>query len=312
MKKAIIALIAVALAALSVLAFLGFFGENGWADLFRDETVVSDSTTADASPVTPDEDIGNTDTTVTEPTSAAEVTTTAAAETTTTEQTLASTTTTANGEAAVTITGSNVNVRKGPGTEYGRVCSANKGETYHAISYAKSESGSVWYRIKINGTTGYVYSGYATVSGDLKEESFTAAATTQTAATTVGQATTTANSPSQTTTASQNPVTTTTTPTASEPSGNWAKGTSGEVISELRSYAAGVGYQWLSTLNADNSTWDSVTGAWTYGFLSKSEFIAKMKDKISYQKSIDPMCEYINICVIERDGDDYRIMCYFG
>ena len=64
----------------------------------------------------------------------------------------------ADGQAG-TVTGNLVNMRRGPGTQYARVQYLNKGDTVTVTD----QNGS-WYAVTVNGTDGYVYSNYVSVS----------------------------------------------------------------------------------------------------------------------------------------------------
>ena len=71
-----------------------------------------------------------------------------------------------------TINATNVNVRSGPGTSYGRVGKVTKGDYGIIIGEEKDDSGSIWYQMTIDEIEGWVISTYVDVkveSLDFKE-----------------------------------------------------------------------------------------------------------------------------------------------
>ncbi|MCD7918702.1 MAG: N-acetylmuramoyl-L-alanine amidase [Clostridiales bacterium] len=53
-----------------------------------------------------------------------------------------------------------VNLRSGPGTEYGRVTSIGKGDAVTVVDSSTNDSGEVWYKLTFQGTNGVTYEGY--------------------------------------------------------------------------------------------------------------------------------------------------------
>lgn len=64
------------------------------------------------------------------------------------------------------VSGSYVNVRSGAGTGNGVVTVAAGGESVQILAKSYDNSGNLWYKITINGTTGYMISDYITISSD--------------------------------------------------------------------------------------------------------------------------------------------------
>jgi len=110
-------------------------------------------------------------------------TATTASTTATTAQGGTTATTTATTAAAqkLTVTGDVVNVRKGAGTNHGKLTTVKRGATYTSQGTAKDSSGATWYKISINGTTGYILGTYVKVENTTTT---TATTTTTTAAST--------------------------------------------------------------------------------------------------------------------------------
>ena len=81
-----------------------------------------------------------------------------------TTQAQTTTTTASTQKQIVTVTGTNVNIRSGAGTKYGKLTTANKGAQYDYLGSAKASSGVTWYKISVGGKTGYICSSYAKVS----------------------------------------------------------------------------------------------------------------------------------------------------
>lgn len=61
-----------------------------------------------------------------------------------------------------TITATNLNVRKGPGTSYSKLGSVKKGYSFKITGKAKDTKGKYWYRFSFNGKNGFVHSSYVT------------------------------------------------------------------------------------------------------------------------------------------------------
>ncbi len=327
MNKTVMTSIAAVLAALSIMVLAGCFDFSPVPEPFEHET---------AATAVPE---------VTE-TSAVTTTTTTEAPTTTAQTTTAVPVTTATTYtsrlATAIIIGDSVNLRSGPGTNYDVKGCVFRNESFLIESKALSERGVVWYRINAHGIHGYICASFVDTTGDLRSvpnddelEETTAATKTSTTAsaqnsttaatqkpTTATQApatqptsATTASTQTSTTTETQKPTgatTEATQPTESQPPENWAAGTSGEVIAELRAYAASIGLNWETSLNAGNSSWASDTGLWTSAYESKSEYVTRMQQKLSYYKNSVSDYGYVNIYVTERDGDNYKLTCFFG
>lgn len=72
------------------------------------------------------------------------------------------------------LTGTNVNVRSGPGTEYGSVVKVSTGQKVTITGEAASTSGSLWYQVQftLNGKSysGYIYSTYIYITSVSIEE----------------------------------------------------------------------------------------------------------------------------------------------
>lgn len=67
--------------------------------------------------------------------------------------------TTTSGTKVVKINASTLNVRSGPGTNYGIIGTIPYGQTYVSIGTANG-----WYKIWYNGSAGYIYGGYASAT----------------------------------------------------------------------------------------------------------------------------------------------------
>ncbi|MDO4487020.1 MAG: SH3 domain-containing protein [Bacillota bacterium] len=61
-----------------------------------------------------------------------------------------------------TVKNGPLNVRKGPGTNYGKLGTIAKGKSFTVTGKAKDKNGKWWYRFSFNGKTGYVHSSYVT------------------------------------------------------------------------------------------------------------------------------------------------------
>ena len=62
---------------------------------------------------------------------------------------------------SVSVTGSGVNIRTGAGTSYSRLTSADRGDTFELLGIEKDSRDVVWYKINVNGKTGYITSEYS-------------------------------------------------------------------------------------------------------------------------------------------------------
>lgn len=97
----------------------------------------------------------------------APTTTATSTSTTSTTTTTISTTTTAaapsDAEAStdsikLTVTGSVVNVRSGAGAEFSKIAAVRRGAVFEGLGTVKDSSGTAWYKIEIDGKTGYIIS----------------------------------------------------------------------------------------------------------------------------------------------------------
>lgn len=79
----------------------------------------------------------------------------------------------------LTVKGDVVNVRKGAGTNKAKVASVKKGAKFTVLGSSKDSSGKVWYKINVNGVTGYIISTYVTVT-DVTTTTKTTTTTTKT------------------------------------------------------------------------------------------------------------------------------------
>lgn len=70
-----------------------------------------------------------------------------------------------------TVKSGPLNVRKGPGTKYGKLGSMKKGRSFTITGKAKDSSGVWWYRLKYDGKTGYVSSKYVKTSSSSSSSS---------------------------------------------------------------------------------------------------------------------------------------------
>jgi len=175
----------------------------------------------------------------------------------------------------LTVTGDVVNVRKGAGTSNAKVTSVKRNATFDVLGSAKDSSGTVWYKISVSGTTGYIISTYVKVTTvtTTSTTTTTTASTTTTTKVTADDGTviitvpdnSTASTSSSTdgttastaTTASASSTTSTTTTTTAKPT----TGTTGSTMAaniavsitsgslELRS-GAGTAYSLITTLKA--------------------------------------------------------------
>lgn len=96
--------------------------------------------------------------------------------------TFVSASTTSSDSRTLTVTGTTVYVRKGAGTSYASLTTVKKGATYKVVGSDKDSAGTVWYKISINNTTGYIISTYVKVSEDTSSPSTTKPSATTTAA----------------------------------------------------------------------------------------------------------------------------------
>lgn len=66
------------------------------------------------------------------------------------------------------LTGTNVNVRSGPGTEYSRVTQVSTGQVVTVLDEAKATTGNLWYKVKftLSGKAyeGYIYATYVSIT----------------------------------------------------------------------------------------------------------------------------------------------------
>ncbi len=151
----------------------------------------------------------------------------------------------------LTVTGDIVNIRKGAGTSNPKVTTVKRNATFDVLGSSKDSSGTVWYKINVNGTTGYIVSTYAKVTN----VTTTTAATTTTTTTTTGSTTTSsllitvpASSGTTTTTTTTSTTTRTSVATGSTIAPNVALMiTAGNV--DVRS-GAGDSYSLMSTLKS--------------------------------------------------------------
>jgi len=74
----------------------------------------------------------------------------------------------------LTVTGDIVNIRKGAGTSHAKVTTVKRSTVLTSLGTAKDPSGTVWYKVNVNGSTGYIISTYVKVTN------VTAATTTTT------------------------------------------------------------------------------------------------------------------------------------
>jgi len=86
----------------------------------------------------------------------------------------------------LTVTGSAVNVRSDAGTEYAVVTTATKGSTYEVLGSKNDSKGVVWYKVTVNGKTGYITSEFVSVSNAANTTTTAAAAKVLTAKTAAG------------------------------------------------------------------------------------------------------------------------------
>lgn len=72
------------------------------------------------------------------------------------------------------LTGTNVNVRKGPGTEYGQVTQVSTGQQVTIVDEAKAATGNLWYKVQFTkdgkSYEGYIYAIYVSITSDTLEE----------------------------------------------------------------------------------------------------------------------------------------------
>jgi len=95
------------------------------------------------------------------------VTTVTTTSTTTTASTTTSTTATTAPQQKLTVTGDDVNVRKDAGASYTKITSVKRGSVFSVIDSKKDSTGTVWYKISVNGTPGYIISTYVKLSSDV-------------------------------------------------------------------------------------------------------------------------------------------------
>jgi len=96
--------------------------------------------------------------------------------------TYVSASTTSSVSQKLTVTGTNVYVRKGAGTSYGYITTVKKGSSYKVLGSAKDKNGKTWYKISINNTTGYIISTYVKLNETGSTTSTTASSTSTTTA----------------------------------------------------------------------------------------------------------------------------------
>jgi len=68
-----------------------------------------------------------------------------------------------NTTGTVATKSSPLTIRTGPGTSYSRLGELAKGKTFTVTGTAKDSSGTIWYRLTLNGKTGYASSKYVTI-----------------------------------------------------------------------------------------------------------------------------------------------------
>lgn len=72
------------------------------------------------------------------------------------------------------LTGTNVNVRTGPGTEYSRITQVNTGQQVTVLGEATATTGNLWYQVKftLNGKNyeGYIYAQYVSITSSTIED----------------------------------------------------------------------------------------------------------------------------------------------
>lgn len=72
------------------------------------------------------------------------------------------------------LTGTNVNVRTGPGTEYGKITQVNTGQQVTIIGEATATTGNLWYQVRfsLNGKNyeGYIYAQYVSITSSTVED----------------------------------------------------------------------------------------------------------------------------------------------
>ena len=78
-----------------------------------------------------------------------------------------------------TVTGTDINVRLGPGTIYKTVASVSKGQTYTVDGKSVDSSGNTWYRMSYKGFKVYIVSSYMSLDNTAASTQSEAEATTQ-------------------------------------------------------------------------------------------------------------------------------------
>lgn len=72
------------------------------------------------------------------------------------------------------LTGTHVNVRNGPGTEYGKITQVNTGQQVTIIGEAAATTGNLWYQVRfsLNGKNyeGYIYAQYVSITSSSIED----------------------------------------------------------------------------------------------------------------------------------------------
>ena len=72
------------------------------------------------------------------------------------------------------LTGTNVNVRSGPGTEYGKIAVVSKGQKVSIVGESISTEGSLWYQVQftLSGKSyaGYIYAAYVSITSTTIED----------------------------------------------------------------------------------------------------------------------------------------------
>jgi len=153
------------------------------------------------------------------------VTTVTTASTTSTTTASTTSSTTAAPQQKLTVTGDNVYVRKGPGASHAAITTVKRDSVFAVAGSEKDSTGTVWYKISVDGTPGYIISTYVKLSSD--ETTQTAARQTTAASTdapsassmlitlpaTSGSVPTSATSSSQSTNTSSTETTASTSPT---------------------------------------------------------------------------------------------------
>lgn len=165
---------------------------------------------------------------------------------TTASSTAAPSTTTAAAQRQLKVTGDIVNVRKGAGTNHAKVTTVKQNAVYLIQGASKGNDGKTWYKINVNGTTGYVVSTYVKVSDVTTTTKTTTAAATTTTTTTKKPDSVAITTPGATTTTTTKTTTPAPSYTGTTLAANVAVTLSGDGV-EMRS-GAGSAYSLMATL----------------------------------------------------------------